>query len=592
MLQRFIQTLHKIHTRACANVKKRIFFWKKGLFFYNQRMSNFKTHKISTVKKPQKSTQEKTTTATIPQKKGSNIKKWIVGILITMASILFVGTIALRAITNMSISEWNTDQVFVPTIITGTGVIQKVSGTKNILIAWVGGAWHEWSYLTDSIMLASINSDEESITLLSIPRDLYVAYPKWFGTSWRINALYSIGKSNKVGIKLLAEKVSEITGQPIDGYAVIDFTWFRYIVNALGWVEVDVPRNLYDNEYPNNNWWYEVFSVKAGLQTMNGDTALKYARSRHSTSDFDRSERQQLIIKAIKDKALSLWFLTSPTKINEVLTAIRAHIDTNMTVGEAAELAMRVKDINTENITIYNLNNDCVGTNCTAWAYLYTPSREYFGWSAVLIPENASISKLSYYEDIRRFSGFIFHFPEIRNQKYPISIIAGKWKSSQARTLMGTLGKLGITLDGKKSLVESTGSIANSHINIYWNSEMTVGIPESSTIVQALKFLEEKIPYNTVLRNEYIVTEWPRIEIVIGNDIASYFTFAKPSYYLPYLAPSATGATWSDSIPVASWEKKILNTKTIPQKASTSTNEVPEKLEESILIAPGEWEEF
>ena len=99
---------------------------------------------------------------------------------------------------------------------------------------------------------------------------------------------------------------------------------------------------------------------------MNGETALKYARSRHSTSDFDRSERQQLIIKAIKDKALSLGFLTSPSKIGEVLTAIRAHIDTNMTVGEAAELAMRVRDIKTENITIYNLNNECSGSICTA----------------------------------------------------------------------------------------------------------------------------------------------------------------------------------------------------------------------------------
>ena len=68
-------------------------------------MSNFKTHKINTVKKPQKIVQEKTATSTVPHKKGSKLKKWIVGILITLASILFVGTIALRAIAEMNISE-------------------------------------------------------------------------------------------------------------------------------------------------------------------------------------------------------------------------------------------------------------------------------------------------------------------------------------------------------------------------------------------------------------------------------------------------------------------------------------------------------
>ena len=100
-----------------------------------------------------------------------------------------------------------------------------------------------------------------------------------------------------MGIKLLAEKVSEITGQSIDEYMVIDFSGFKSIVDALGGIEIDVPKDLVDREYPDNNWGYEVFSVRRGLQTFNGERALKYARSRHSTSDFDRSERQQLIIK-------------------------------------------------------------------------------------------------------------------------------------------------------------------------------------------------------------------------------------------------------------------------------------------------------
>jgi hypothetical protein len=69
---------------------------------------------------------------------------------------------------------------------------------------------------------------------------------------------------------------------------------------------------------------------------------------------------------------------------------------------------------------------------------------------------------------------------------------------------------------------------------------MEIGIPEKSIIVRALKFIEEKIPYSIVLHNEYVTTHGPRIEIIVGNDIDSYFTFAKPAYYLPYITPIGT----------------------------------------------------
>jgi len=96
----------------------------------------------------------------------------------------------------------------------------------NILIAGIGGKWHEWENLTDSLMLASFDAKNKQVTLLSLPRDLFVAYPnhEWAG---RINTLYGIGKGNGDGINLLANKVSEITGQPIEHYLVIDFWGLR-----------------------------------------------------------------------------------------------------------------------------------------------------------------------------------------------------------------------------------------------------------------------------------------------------------------------------------------------------------------------------
>jgi LCP family protein required for cell wall assembly len=103
-------------------------------------------------------------------------------------------------------------------------------------------------------MLASINPETNYVTLLSIPRDLFVAYPKSYGTAGRINALYGMGKANGEGIQLLAQKVSEITGQPIHHYVVIDFHGFKNVVDALGGITVNAPKDLVDREYPDNNW--------------------------------------------------------------------------------------------------------------------------------------------------------------------------------------------------------------------------------------------------------------------------------------------------------------------------------------------------
>jgi hypothetical protein len=112
--------------------------------------------------------------------------------------------------------------------------------------------------------------------------------------------------------------------------------------------------------------------------------------------------------------------------MSELYNAIISHLDTSMTLGDVGEFALRLKDIESNHINIYNLSNECIGIRCTAGAYLYTPAREYFSGASVLVPENASATKLSYYDDIRRFTGFVFRFPDIRKERYPISIVSGK----------------------------------------------------------------------------------------------------------------------------------------------------------------------
>lgn len=559
--------------------KTRIFFWKKRYFFYTVAMSKFKVKKLPNHPiTPIKSLDS-----------NEKIKKRLRIFVATLLSIFlgfFVFELIAWSLGNIRLST-NTEIVFNPIIFGWSGVAKIDKEQKNILIAWIGWPWHEWSNLTDSLMLARLDSEKNTITLLSIPRDLYVSYPN--KSSGRINSLYGMTYGEKKGINLLAEKVSEITWQPIHHYVVIDFTGFKYIVNALGGIDIDVPKDVVDREYPNDNWGYTTFIVRQWVQTFDWETALKYARSRHSTSDFDRSERQQLLIKAIKDKALSIDFLTSPTKIQEVLQAIRSHLDTDLTVAHLLEFGSIIQNIGDEGISVYNIGNNCSGLACSAWAFLYNPAREYFDGASVLIPENASVGKLSYYADISRFTEFVFRFPQIRQTPIPLKIVYQKGGYDRAKQIAIGLKKMGFQFQNEHLFVESTGSIDSSKILFYNNPELHLGWNDSDMVVQAFRFIEEKIPYTMSPKNEHVTTDWPKIELILWKDAATYFTYTKPAYYMPYI-PLASGEVSNErsGSTISSEIKSTNRLKSTPKDTSRPI----QKNENEYSIAPGEWENF
>lgn len=538
-------------------------------------MSTFKTKKIKSLPIP---------TETNVSEMPSTLKKRIrigIGIFLAVLVSVFLINLWLSAMGNVRIS--NTEVIFKP-IIFWTSEKKADEASINILIAGIWGKWHEWWSLTDSLMLANLNPNTKKVTLLSIPRDLFVAYGK--NSAGRINALYGLWKENGEWINLLAKKVSEITGQPIHHYLVIDFSGFKELVDALGWIEVDVPHDLVDYEYPNDNWGYTTFVVRTWRQEFDGATALKYARSRHSTSDFDRSERQQLLLKAIKNRVLQTEILTSPTKIQWVYDSLVSHIDSDLTLGNLVDIGLKFQEIPSDQIYIYNLNNNCFWTNCSAGAYLYTPSREYFGWASAVIPEGASISKLSTYTDIIRFTNLIFLFPELKSERYPINIITSKSNEKKAKRLYTELQKLWIQFEGRNTIL-LTWSIDNSHITIYRNEEADIGFKEDASIIKALKFLDETIPYSFTNHNEYITDSGPRIEIILGKDIDSYFTFAKTPYYLPEIE-SSTGKENSTN----SSEIKIIKTKPGPLSTGKNQGKAGGGNPSEYIVQPGQWEDF
>lgn len=219
-------------------------------------------------------------------------------------------------------------------------------GRFTMVLVGVGGENHPGGKLTDSIQVLSIDTINKKLAFTSIPRDLYVTVQG--SSKAKINAVYTYAEQRKTGSgpAALKEAIAQVTGLKITNFALVDFTGIKQIVDTLGGVQVNVEKDIYDPSYPADDMiHYSPFSIKAGLQTLNGETALKYVRSRHSTSDFDRSKRQQQVLEAIKKKAMSAGVLGNPAKVTSLIEALGKHFKTDLQPREISQLLDLYKQI-------------------------------------------------------------------------------------------------------------------------------------------------------------------------------------------------------------------------------------------------------
>lgn len=172
--------------------------------------------------------------------------------------------------------------------------------TYDVLILGTNGA------LTDTIMVASINESKEKISLFSIPRDLYI-------NGRRINEYY-----HYYGAETLERMVESVSGLKIDNYVQVDLAGFVSVVDLLGGLDVHVTEDIYDGLYPNSKGGYDAFSITKGDYHMDGTEALRYARSRKSTTDFDRAGRQQIILASLRTKILQLDSVMEMKELTEL----------------------------------------------------------------------------------------------------------------------------------------------------------------------------------------------------------------------------------------------------------------------------------
>ncbi|RMG91895.1 MAG: LytR family transcriptional regulator [Chloroflexi bacterium] len=207
---------------------------------------------------------------------------------------------------------------------------------------------------TDSLMLLTIDPVGLSAAMMSLPRDLWVEIPG-FGVD-RINQAYYYGQVYEYpggGPVLAVETVEAFLGVPIDYYVAVNFEAFINVVDTIGGIEIDVPEAISDPTYPDQCYGYDPFYIEAGHQTLDGATALKYARTRATLGgDVDRAARQQAVILAVRDRVLSLGMLPQLVRqAPQLWQTLQANVRTNMTLDEAVQLALLAQDIPRENIT-------------------------------------------------------------------------------------------------------------------------------------------------------------------------------------------------------------------------------------------------
>ena len=295
--------------------------------------------------------------------------------------------------------------------------LTSLAGVKQfgVLILGYGGAGHQGGFLSDVMLLAYIDTVNKTFGLVHIPRDTWVTLPSGNSSiSTKINAALALGtKSGNYPTKdvgkdavlrgsyLSRQAVKQVTGLPADFTIGIDFNSFTGAINAIRGIDVNVGKTLDDAWYPVKGrelelcgktpeevtqlsntlsgfalekefpCRYEQLHFVPGLTHMDGDTALKYVRSRHSTSDFDRGIRQQEVMLAIMKKLISLKALdTIPTFFSTLGRAVKTDL-TQTNITEIAPVLSQLPTYKMVNIGLSTTNTlQSTTTNSGASALL------------------------------------------------------------------------------------------------------------------------------------------------------------------------------------------------------------------------------
>lgn len=275
------------------------------------------------------------------------------------------------------------------------------------LLMGYGGAGHDGPYLTDSMIVVIVDPTNKSLTLLSLPRDAWV--PLLFNGKTpvynKINTAYAFAKDSSLYTDRLPrykgsqgagtfamDTVARLLGIPISYYATLDFAGFRDMINTVGGIDINVPDGFTArypaNDNPSINPRWTVVRFTKGMQHMNGERAIEYARAREvldnasEGSDFARSRRQRLIMEAFKAR---LFQPGGMIHIPQLLALGASHVDTNYPLPDAAQLgqfALEWRNVHFYQtaLTIQNYLQEGTGPEGT---YILVPASKGFSWAPI-----------------------------------------------------------------------------------------------------------------------------------------------------------------------------------------------------------------
>lgn len=352
----------------------------------------------------------------------------------------------------------------------------------NILLLGYGGEGHDGPYLTDSMILMSIEPSDKKILLSSIPRDYY-----WPPLAQKINYAYFSGfdpnKNANQGGEAALKAVSQLSGLDIPYFASVDFSGFEKAVDRIGGIDVNVETTFTDSQYPNaNDGYLPPITFTAGMEHMNGARALEFARSRHGSngedSDFARSKRQGKIIAAFKDKVQKLGILSDTGTINDLINILADHAHTNMDPAEVLRLAkiMRGGEFQTINQSLdLDTNLICDKIDPVA-GYIITPCpgvssstiQDFFingldqikTEAATVIVENAGNDFEAYNNFANELTAKGIQVYKVGYKGLPLQQSALYEVSSKPATISYLEGKLGVTAQPKpKEMTAKTDAV-------------------------------------------------------------------------------------------------------------------------------------
>ncbi|WP_423222680.1 LCP family protein [Candidatus Amarolinea aalborgensis] len=314
---------------------------------------------------------ERTRSAPIPPVYIQRYGLFVALLMVVIGFLLVVGSA--RVLNNAaSAARANADDAGARQFLHATAYL---TNTQNILILGSDKRTDEAMWRTDVIMLAAIDRASGRAAVISLPRDLYVDIPN-YGPG-RINTADFIGstegRSPQAGVQTLRDIIERDLGIETDNYVRIDFDGFKQIIDALGGVDVEVDCPLQD---PYLLEAIGVERIEPGQHHMDGDFALAYVRSRRQGGDFDRARRQQRLLMAVRNRALSTNLIT---RLPQLLPATLRTVETDMNPLEMASLARWMV-----NMDLSKLKGFVIDANMTSFETL--PSGEQ-----VLKPDWASI---------------------------------------------------------------------------------------------------------------------------------------------------------------------------------------------------------